>query len=477
MNKVPRACLTSTTISDSSPVKAPCLSAELETPRCTEDRAGEVADPREMDDSPAATAPPAPGDTHGSSTDFDLSRFSVPIRGSRTGKMWYPYLKVKSDYGTPEQYIERSFVVIGALKQAVDQDRKLHRLSEKIKYDCHMVGTSFEKAEPSIIVTVFVANRINHLRRLFRTSVTDALYCYSGSDISRLLKDPGEPAQPIFRLVYQQGWMNRNATNDSAVPPLREHPWEPGQPAIRSEYQQGSMDKNVSDVATEVLPRFPGTFCGAIIRHQSQHATVTLSLDVDGIPYLLSVGHIFSPTHQNLPAGNDDIDEDEDDLDEDLDDGNEYDDSDMDSDENEYDEYDDRQSIRPVGEREAADASAPLPFGSASPEKHHAHRVDMPAPNRHSQPDLDFAIVQIDTPTEVPEYANLFYSSGTAEPSSPIETVASSPRSLGAGVYVVSGANGLRRGRIIDRFSYLGSCPGKQMCRGWTVILDSGDGK
>ncbi|KAK8090526.1 hypothetical protein PG994_000031 [Apiospora phragmitis] len=130
-------------------------------------------------------------------------RHSIPITGSKKKKMAYTLMPVKSTEWTEEEYNVRSGLVINELKRAVDYDPDLSAYTDHIWYDYCMVGTSYETAEPSIIISA-KGDYVKALRMIFKKKATDKLYCRSGSSIWRAFKKAPIPQRPPFRLVYRR---------------------------------------------------------------------------------------------------------------------------------------------------------------------------------------------------------------------------------------------------------------------------------
>lgn len=54
-----------------------------------------------------------------------------------------------------------------------------------------------------------------------------------------------------------------------------------------------------------------------------------------------------------------------------------------------------------------------------------------------------------------------------------LDKIADITTSPATSVFMISGINGVRPGRLLAERLYLGSLPGRQMCRAWTLVLDS----
>ncbi|KAH8763239.1 hypothetical protein F5883DRAFT_560181 [Diaporthe sp. PMI_573] len=368
---------------------------------------------------------------------------------------------MKSCNWTQAQYSERSELVMEELKKAVDSDPILSLYAESISYNPFMVGTTPETAEPSIVIC---SEKIHtkSLRALFKKKATDKLYCRTGSRIWRLFKQDRKPGRPPFRLVYRQ------TDADDIV-----------------------RMASSADLLTRC--NYPDTFCGALVKHQGQQATVAASLLIDGRHVFLTVDHIFSKATESrglespsfgsntslstlsLQPGSALSDTDTLNDDDFLsfnqlwadDDDDEYDEGDIEVRAKSSMSLDKATSFCEANSQDYCGTESPTSAGLYDGEK-----IYPLSATRDSRPYLDFSLIKVDAaPLGL---ANNIYPSGPTGTPVPLNSIAKSPRYHGAKVYVVSGASGLRTGRILKSFSCLGSKPGQEMCKVWTVIFDSG---
>lgn len=395
----------------------------------------------------------------------DSAAGSIAIRGSRKKKKIYPHMEMKSYNYNHEQHCERGDVVIEELKRTVDSDHNLKWAAETTNYSLFMVGTTPETAEPSIVITSKTADT-KALRSLFKKKATDKLFCHTGSRIWRLFKQDRKPGRPPFRLVYRQ-------TEENDI--------------VR-------MASSADLLTTRC--NYPDTFCGALVKHQGQQATVALSLLIDGRYVLLTVDHLFPSATETsglvsaspgsttsldtLPLQAGSVFSDSDTLNDD--DFLSFNQLWADDDDDEYDDDDIEVHVKSSMNRDKAtsfcEASSQDDCGGTenltSPQLFDGEKIYPVSATRDSRPYLDFSLIQVDAGVTPSRLSNKIYPSGPTGTPVPLDSIATSPRHHGAKVYVVSASSGLRSGSILKSFSYLGSKPGQQMCKVWTVIFDSG---
>ncbi|ORY09859.1 hypothetical protein BCR34DRAFT_589058 [Clohesyomyces aquaticus] len=388
------------------------------------------------------------GQTPAVQSQYDNSLYSnfVLVPESRTKKKIYTLAPVFSEHWDAAEYMERFEYVQTELRRAIDRHRELRDHARSINFHLRMVGICPRSAEPSIVI-VCRAAQFKKLRALFKEKAGEKLYCGKRSRVFEMFKkDP--LARPPFNLVYYR-------TDCETL--KRKAAWH-----------TVSMDLTVSGV----LP-------GAPVYYQGAQANVGVTFNVDNAILSTTVDHLFNPTSvQSSPISNDDslsiksFDSDQRTLD----------DSDLISldplwaDDSEYDEPED-----PDVPRTVVPVSPPLaPRVSASfrvPLEHsHGHKVDSPIEVPGSAPYLDYALLQLSPSvlqTLQPNACRLNHTDGL---SFPLQTVATEPRYHAVPVYMLSGAHGVRTGRLLGSYAYLGSNPGQEPCKVWTLILDGADG-
>ncbi|KAH0421970.1 hypothetical protein CcaCcLH18_13099 [Colletotrichum camelliae] len=100
-----------------------------------------------------------------------------------------------------------------------------------------------------------------------------------------------------------------------------------------------------------------------------------------------------------------------------------------------------------------------------------AHKVQCPneLPREHAY--LDWACLELcgKTTERQPES----YISGPDKTRVLLKEIEDNPASHATPVFMISGLGGVRSGRLLAERLHLGSLPGQQMCRVWTLVLDS----
>lgn len=259
-------------------------------------------------------------------------------------------------------------------------------------------------------------------------------------------KDP--PARPPFNLVYYR--TDRETLKRKAA------------------WHTVSTDMTVGSV----LP-------GAPVYYQGARANVGVTVNVDNMILSTTVDHLFNQTPaQPPPTPDDDVlsinsfDSDQRTLD----------DSDLVSldalwaDDSEDDDPED-----PDVPRTIAPATPPLAprisTGCRVPLEHpHGHKVDAQIEAPDSAPYLDYALLQLSPSVLQALQPNVYRLSETDDVSFSIQIVATEPRYHAVPVYMLSGTQGIRSGRLLGSYAYIGSNPGQESCKVWTLIFDGADG-
>ena len=381
----------------------------------------------------------------------DLLLCGIPVPGSRQKKNIY-LTAVASTTWTTEEYTSRFEYVVGELRRAVDAHSELRDRARFIVYDLRMVGTSLEVAVPSIIIRCKKSDS-KSLRALFTERATDRLYCRKDSTWSRIFKDSDTP-QPPFKLVYYQ----------TDVSPI---------------VRKASDDSLISSCPREE------TLCGSLIQYRGRTATVGLTIEVDGVVRLLTVDHLFQARIDDItyesrtdeetieihpensqdfvqfsPLWVDDSDE-EDELDDCLT---------MD-----YDTETKLTSNLMVNRQDCPSTSQTSQTSGAA----EARKTIPPCTLELSSPYLDWALAELSGDSEERMRMmdrNWIYPDASLSPIL-LQEIATQPRFHGVPVYMISGVHGIRSGRLLSGFSYVGSQPGQNLCPTWTMILESPQGK
>lgn len=389
-------------------------------------------------------------------TDGPYSQLT-PVPGTRPRKNIYYDAPVSNQQWSHDDFIDRCDLIVPELKKAIDSHRGLHHRSGDFRFMLRMVGTSPETATPSIIITCLNQD-LKALRKLFGKKNAARLYCHVDSKLCSLFED--------LRVITR-----RRETN----PPLPT-PRPPFTlvfyPTDHPQLLRFSGDEGIRAFAASET-----TLCGALVQYGAKTASIGLSLNIEAEVGLLTVDHLFSgaPTTYGEPEGSNlaqALESDQITLNDDdyislnqlwvVDD----DDNDLPS----SDLHRNTTSDTVITQSNRADEGV---------DKFHQHspycgkREHGPIQLSVNEPYLDIAIVKLDSEIMFSRRVNTFYPGGPSSPSITLTNIAERPRQHGVRVFMVSGASGLTCGRLLKGFNYTCSKPGQQMCKTWTVILDS----
>lgn len=379
----------------------------------------------------------------------------VPIKG--TQKNIYPCLPMISLSWTSEEYQERAAFVIGELKRAVEEDHKLWAEGRFIDYDPRMVGESPDTATPSIVVKC-KKSVLSRLRKIFKERASTRLHCRVGSRVIWLFKGRATPFPP-FNLVFVTTIAN-------------------------------PLERRAADEDLAAFFSSPDTLCGALLRCGRRSATAGLMLQVDEIEALLTVDHLWeqsieteaddksfsgstystsartsesssfvSDEHAEIRLGELWIDDEE-----------EYNDDDDGPDEN-FTAGISGVRLPDVSLATASPPSAIVGQDGTNNIPVKGQRIRGNGVLHSSSPYLDWGLVQLNPELMKARRSNLFYPNGIYARPVLLQEISAAPASYAAPVYMISGVRGTIAGRLLDGFSYLGSRPGQDLCRAWTMFL------
>ncbi|KAF5012917.1 hypothetical protein FDECE_1051 [Fusarium decemcellulare] len=359
-------------------------------------------------------------------------------------------IPVSASTWSTEDYERRFKYVKGELMRAVVDHDELRLCGRHINYSLHMIGCSAETAVPSILIECRKCD-LKSLRDLFNPRVTDRLYCRKESTWHKLFNSDTRPPKPPFQLVYL-------ATDQH---PTRRYAGKDPMTALRRPIQ---------------------TLCGALVEHQGRMATISLTLMVDGIGRPVTVDHLFSGDLEDETSLCT-ID-------------NNSSQPPQDAEDDSYDQQSASQIEIEETQEDEDSVCAPTTFGdthntlflstsnttSASQNENwisegaiKGEMIEPLVPLHDSAPYLDWALVDTDTQPSNLQIRNLVFPNGTSDPIL-LQNIANRPRFHGVPVYMVSGREGLRNGRLLGGLGYLGARPGHEPCPVWTLLLDSPKG-
>lgn len=369
----------------------------------------------------------------------ELYKIALPLPGSKKKKMVYPLAPVESSMFSMSRYNNQFEVVKEKLKEIVDKDELLRHRGRFIAYYPRMVGTTPQSAVPSIVVGCMFKDQ-KAIRAAFKRHSTDNFYCHHESKMLRKTSSGSTITPPPFRLVY---W------GDDREP----------------------FERNASETELSASLSRDSTFCGSLVSFQGRSATVTLTLEVDSMDYVLTAGHLIPVqriTEASTPAVTQDSDCDDITLNGDdyLEIGPLW----MDDD----DEYEvEAAALQPLPPK-----SLPLGGKGLSCAKnegvaplHRMKAVEHPIDLGPNAPDLDWMTLACDDSTLRARRRNLMYLPDQHEPIL-LKEVAKEPRMHAVPVFVLSGVRGLIKGRMLGLPTFIGSGPSQELSRAWSVVLD-----
>lgn len=354
----------------------------------------------------------------------------------------YPNAEVQTAEFTMDQYKYQFEVVTEKLKEVIDNDPQLKQRGKSILYKLCMVGTTPQTAVPSIVIGCKEEDE-KAIKGTFKRHETDNFYCHRGSDWFKkfLKKDTPTNMPPLFQLYYCK----------TTCDPYRR---------LASEI---TFTTSLSSVPT---------FCGSLVRFEGRMATITLTLEIDGIDRILTIDHLKglqNPDNTCESSSFKTRDVDETTLNE--------------------DDYIQMGPLWKNADDEEEVEAAVLPsipphllqsdrqslvsgYNSPSALTGEMRPVEPPVPLDPAEPYLDWISLECDTYSMGLRRCNLIDVPGQNKPIL-LKEVATKPRIHGTPVYIISGVRKILTGQLLNTTTYIGSNPGQRLCEVWTVILDN----
>lgn len=373
-----------------------------------------------------------------------------PVPGSRSGKKLYPLQPIAAE-SAEHELLTQYETIVAILKAIVDRDAVLRDRASLIDYSLCMVGTSPENISPSIIIYSKREN-IGRLRTIFRSNPIVSRQP-SSRMLGRFARRSTITSRAPLKLVYY-GTVN---------PPCERH----------------AADLLTIHVTSEGL-------CGSLLTYQTRAATLAVLLQVGSKLRGLTVHHLFdpraadgskSPELQILQEGTMLVSE--------HDEGIAMDDASPSSatasneqalweDDSDVDETFDQAHEQPLIDEsfkhgtKAVKGDELVTIGG--------HIVQPSNRLSESEPYLDWALIELHRDgiflDEVESHSTV-EKQGSAML---MREIALEPRFHAVPVTIIAGRSGLLTGMLLKVASYVGSNRGQELCRVWTVILDSSTG-
>lgn len=419
-------------------------------------------DLKDLASTPGQTCPSENGATSVSSSSNGTVKDSsgLPVRtyeccrdvpGSRSGKKMYPLLPIRGDCAERELH-DRYHSIVAILKAIVDNDSILRDCASLIDYGFCMVGTTPANATPSIVVYTKKDN-INRLRSVSKSN-------------------------PIITKLSGAKTMGR-FTNRAAAKyntPLR---------LVYFETKNAPCERQAAEMLTVHITE--EGLCGALVTVKGRVATLGILLDVDSELLGLTVDHLFNPPTDVNDSARVPVERalastiglDEHGSTTDI---ASFNDSSSGVEPLWIDDSEDEDLSRP-----ATPPKAPEPL-QVSAVQHTSETItkeevfavegqmaEAPIQLPTTAPYLDWALIKLEKLKCLDEDRIFWIADALASPISAFD-IASEPRYHGVPVTIIAGTSGLVTGSMLKVTSYIGSEPGQELCKAWTVALDSSSG-
>ncbi|RBA21328.1 hypothetical protein FPRO05_07642 [Fusarium proliferatum] len=357
-------------------------------------------------------------------------------------------LPVSSTPFSAEEFRKRFEYVTNELRKVVAEHNELRMCGRHINYSRHMIGDSRDTAVPSILIECRKRD-LKMLRELFNKYAA-TLCCRKDSNWPTLVHHDLPSSKPSFQLIY--------------LP----HPYHP-------------TIQHAAKTSVAVSNSSRDTFCGSLVQYEGRTGTIGLTIIVDGIGHMMTVDHLFNnsmgdenslftsgdePVHRSSSSGestsarqdtsvippNPHPDQEKQNLD--------------------------------FGHTSAHESAAEESLSASHTKEFPQSRlaeclVGQPVPLPHTldppAPYLDWAFVELNDSSASFQLPNIINLDSISSPVL-LHQVSKQPSSHTTSVYMISGINGTRRGRLFGGLSELGPLQDRSPCRAWKMILDSDRG-
>lgn len=358
-------------------------------------------------------------------------------------------LPVSSATCSAEEFQNRFQYVTNELMKIVAQHNELRMCGRHINYSYHMIGDSRDTALPSILIECRKRD-LKRLRELFNKHAA-TLCCRKDSNWSTLVHHDLPSSKPSFQLIY--------------LP----HPYHP-------------RIQHAANTSVAVSNSSRDTFCGSLVQFEGRTATIGLTIIVDGISHMMTVDHLFNNSlgDENSPFTSGD--------------GPVY----RSSSSGESTSARQDTSVIPPNphpdqEKQTLDFGHSRAHESAAEDNLNAsHRkrfpqsrlaeclVGQPVPLPHTLDPpasyLDWAFVELNDSSASFQLPNIITLDSISSPVL-LHQVSKQLPSHTTSVYMISGINGTRKGRLFSSLSELGPLQDRSPCKAWKMILDSDQGE
>ncbi|KAF5687060.1 RNA-binding protein [Fusarium circinatum] len=368
-----------------------------------------------------------------------------PLPQSRN--MIFYDIPVSSTTCSAEEFQNRFRYVTNELRKVVAEHNELRMCGRHIIYSCHMNGDSRDTALPSILIECRKRD-LKMLRELFNKHAT-TLCCRKDSTWPTLAHHDLPPAKPSFRLVYLS----------HAYHPVIQH----------AAYSPAALSNLSND-----------TLCGSLVQYEGRIATIGLTFIVDGISHMMTVDHLFNNSmgdENSLFTSDDEPIHRSSSREEST---NARQDTSPAPASPHPDQEKQNSDFGQSGNESATEKSFDASSTKDSPQSRLTEcLVGQPIPLPHTldppAPYLDWAFVELNSSSGSFQLPNIITLDSMSSPVL-LRQVSKQPLSHTTSVYMVSGINGTRKGRLFSGLSELGPLQDRSPCRAWKMILDSDQG-
>ncbi|SCV28748.1 uncharacterized protein FFB14_01966 [Fusarium fujikuroi] len=357
-------------------------------------------------------------------------------------------LPVSSTTCSAEEFQKRFQYVTNELRKVVAEHNELRMCGRHINYSCHMIGDSKDTALPSILIECRKRD-LKMLRELFNKHAA-TLCCRKDSNWPTLVHHDLPSSKPSFHLIY--------------LP----HPYHP-------------IIQHAANISVAVSDSSRDTFCGSLVQYEGRTATIGLTIIVDGISHMMTVDHLFNNSlgdeNSLFTSGDEPV-------------------------------YRSSSSGESISARQDTSVIPPNPHpdqekqtldfghssaheGAAEDSSNASHTkelpqsrlaeclVGQPVPLPHTLDPpasyLDWAFVELNDSSASFQLPNIITLDSMSSPVL-LHQVSKQLPSHTTSVYMISGINGTRKGRLFSGLSELGPLQDRSPCKAWKMILDSDQG-
>ncbi|QGI64160.1 hypothetical protein CEK27_008131 [Fusarium fujikuroi] len=357
-------------------------------------------------------------------------------------------LPVSSTHFSAEEFRKRCEYVTNELRKVVAEHNELRMCGRHINYSRHMIGDSRDTAVPSIFIECRKRD-LKMLRELFNKHAA-ALCCRKDSNWPTLVHHDLPSSKPSFQLIY--------------LP----HPYHP-------------TIQHAAKTSVAVSNSSRDTFCGSLVQYEGRTATIGLTIIVDGISHMMTVDHLFNnsmgdenslftsgdePVHRSSSSGEST--------------GARQNTSVIPPNPHPDQEKQNLDFGHSIAHESAAEESLSASHTKELPQSRLAEcLVGQPVPLPHTldppAPYLDWAFVELNDSSASFQLPNIINLDSISSPVL-LHQVSKQPSSHTTSVYMISGINGTRKGRLFGGLSELGPLQDRSPCRAWKMVLDSDQG-